>query len=135
MGENSRLRLKRERNKSSEAAGLILQFTQLAEMIDAMCMGFHMAVKHGARAAPAHLMPDAVNIEPLRSGFFTATNLIAHAGVEDFRTAAGERTEAGFAQNGKRLRNGKAKNTIGQMPNLDRSKSFDVQSRIECAQA
>src|SRR6266436_5529820 len=47
-------RLESERNKTGKAAGLILQLTQLAQMIGAVSERLDVTVKHRARAATAH---------------------------------------------------------------------------------
>ena len=47
-------RLERKRNKPGKPAGLILQLTQLAQMISPMSKRFDVTVKHGARASATH---------------------------------------------------------------------------------
>src|SRR5438876_11167520 len=99
-----------------------------------MSRRFDVTVEHSAGAAAAHLMPHAVYIQPFGGGFFAATNLIAHDRVENFRAAAGDRTETGFAQSLQRVADRHSKHSLRQMTNLDRGKCLDVKLRIKCAQ-
>ena len=78
MSEHGRLRFKRKRNETAEAAGFILQFAQLAQVIDALFECFDVTVEHRAGAASAHAMPGPVNIEPFLSGLFATADLVAH---------------------------------------------------------
>ena len=82
------MRFKSERNESREAMGFILQFAQLPQMIDPLRGALDMSVKHRAGAAPAHLVPRAMHIQPLRRGFFSSAKSIPHPGIENFRAAA-----------------------------------------------
>ena len=86
--EDSRLRLESKRNEPGKTAGFILQLTELAQMIDAVCKGFDMSVKHGASAAATHSMPGSVNVEPFLGRFFPPANLVTHNRIENFRAAA-----------------------------------------------
>src|SRR5213593_4879959 len=99
-----------------------------------MSRRFDVTVEHGAGAAAAHLMPHAMHIEPFGRGFFPATNLIADDWVENFRAAAGDRTETRFAQSLQRVADRHAKDSLRQMTNLDGGKCLDVKLRIKCAQ-
>src|SRR5438128_972306 len=82
------LRFERKRNKTGETAGLILQFAQFAQMVNAMSQGLDVPVEHGAGAAAAHLVPSAVNIEPFRGRFFSAADRIAHNRIKNLGAAA-----------------------------------------------
>src|SRR5882757_440565 len=79
-----------KRNKSSKPAGVILQLTQLAQMIGPMRKRFDLSVKHRACAAAAHRMPCAMHVEPFRGGFLAPANLIAHDRVENLGAASGD---------------------------------------------
>ena len=59
-------------------------------MIDTLLQRLHMTIKHGRRAAPAHPVPDAMDLKPLLRAFFPAANFIAHLRIEDLGTAASE---------------------------------------------
>ena len=98
VGQDRRLWLKGKRNKAGKTARLILKPAQLTQVIDPMREGLDVTVKHRAGAAATHFMPGAMNIEPFGSGFFSATNGIAHDGIENFRAAAGNRTKTVLAQ-------------------------------------
>ena len=67
-------------------------------MIDPMLEGLDVTVKHRAGAATTHFVPDAMNVQPFRGAFFAPTKFIAHPGIENFRTAPGNRTETVLAQ-------------------------------------
>ncbi len=95
-------------------------------MIDPLREGLDMPVKHRARAATAHLMPRAVNIEPFRGRFFSATNLVPHFRVKNFCAATGHGAQACFTQKLERIPDRQMKNSLGEMADLDRSKGFDV---------
>src|SRR6266446_2589818 len=91
------LRFERERNEAGEAAGFILQLAEPAQMIDAVGESFDMSVEHRASAATAHAVPGAMDIGPLGGSFFSAADLIPHDRIENFRAAAGDRTQAVLA--------------------------------------
>jgi len=56
VGQNAvgLVRFESKRNKPGESAGLILELTQLAQMIGALRKCFDVSVKHGAGAPAAH---------------------------------------------------------------------------------
>lgn len=83
--EDRCLRFEGEGNETGEAARFILQFAKLAEVVYALLQRFDMPIKHGTGAATAHLMPDAVDIKPLRGAFLAPAELVADAGIEDLR--------------------------------------------------
>ena len=95
--------LEREGNESREAAGLILQFSQAAQVIDAVMGTLDMAVQHGARAVPAHLMPGAVHLGPLLGTLLATANLVANLGIEDLCSAARDGPETVFPKKLQRL--------------------------------
>src|SRR6266404_5398446 len=97
MGQLGGLWLERKWNKSSEAAGFILQLSQLSQMVDALSQCFDVSVKHRARAPAAHAVPGPMNVEPFGSGFLSAADRIAHSRVENFRAATGDRAKARLA--------------------------------------
>ena len=67
-----------QRDKTREAIGLILQCTQLAQVIDAVGKALDVAKKHRACATPAHPVPSAVDIRPFLGGFLAFGNLLAN---------------------------------------------------------
>ena len=67
-------------------------------MVDAVRQRLDMSVKHGASAAPAHLVPGAMDVQIFFGRFFSLGDLRADFLAKDLRAAAGERFQAGFAQ-------------------------------------
>lgn len=122
-----------KRNKSSKPAGVILQLTQLAQMISPMRKRFDLPVKHRACAAAAHRMPGAMHFEPFGGGFLAAANLVAHDRIEDLSATPGDRTKPGFAQDFQRIANRHLKDSLGQMADFDRGECLYMQLRIERA--
>src|SRR5215471_5890341 len=120
-----------KRNKPSKTAGLILQLPQLAQMISPMSKRFDVSVKHRACTAAAHRMPSAVHVEPFRSGFLAAADLVAHSRIENLGAAPGDRTKPGFAQNLKCISNRHLKDSLGQMAGFDGRERLYMQVRIE----
>src|ERR1051326_133582 len=94
-----------------------------------------MTEKHCARAAAAHFVPGAMNVEPLVGRFFTAANLVPHFGIENLRAAAGDGTETVFPQKLQGIEDRHLEDPLCEMPDFDRGECFDVQIRIESAQA
>ena len=127
-------RFESERNEAGESAGLILQFAELAQMIDPLLERLDVPIEHGASAAAAHWMPGPMNIEPFGGGFFATADLVAHNRIENFRAAASDRAESGFAQSLQRIADRHPENPLSQMAGFDRGKSLDVKIRIERAQ-
>src|SRR4051812_17916078 len=76
MREDRRLRLKGERDESSEAMSLVLEVAKLPEMINALLERFDVPVKHRGCAAASHLVPDAVDIQPFLSAFLSAAKFV-----------------------------------------------------------
>ena len=62
-----------------------------------------VSVEHRAGAAASHLVPGAVDLEPFRGSLLAPAQFLTHARIKNLRAAAGERAEAGFAQDGKRF--------------------------------
>src|ERR1700760_4019474 len=82
-----------KRNKPGKSPRFILELAKLTQMIDALFNGLDVPEEHGASTAATHLMPDPVHILPLFRGLFPTADLIADDGIEDFRTAPGERVQ------------------------------------------
>ena len=134
MGQDGGIRLEGERDEAGEPVGFILQFPELAEMIDAVLESFDMTVEHRAGAAASHVVPNAVDIEPFLGALLAPAEFVAHPGIENLGAAAGERSQAGVAQNFKRLRDGELEDALREMANFDRRECFDGDVRIESAQ-
>ena len=127
-------RFKRERNEPGESAGLVLQFPKLAEMIHPLSKRFDVAIEHRARAAAAHSVPGAMDINPFSGSFFPAADLIAHNGIENFGATTSDRTKTGFAQSFQCFADRHAKDSLRQMTNLDRGERLNMKLGVERAQ-
>src|SRR5262249_60056579 len=123
-------RLERKRNKPGKPAGLILQLTQLAQMISPMSKRFDVTVKHGARAPAAHRMPGTMHIEPFGGGFLAAADLVAHDWIENLRATARDRTKPRFAKNFQRIANRQLENSLSQMAGFDGGECLNIQLLI-----
>src|SRR5205823_13620390 len=104
----------------------ILKPAQLAQMINPMRERLDVAIKHRAGAPPAEFVPSAMDIEPFGSGFFPATNGIAHDGIENFRAAAGNRTETVLAQTLQHLSNREVKDALREVTHFNGGESLDM---------
>ena len=89
-------RVKRQRNEGHEAVRSVLHRAQLEQMIDALFVGLDVAVEHGGVRAQADLVRGARDFEPLLAADFVVANDFAHARIENFRAAAGQRIDAGI---------------------------------------
>jgi hypothetical protein len=126
VGQNRRLWLKGKRNKAGKTARLILKPAQLTQVIDPMREGLDVTVKHRAGAAATHFMPGAMNIEPFGRSFFSATDRIAHDGIENFRAAAGNRTKTVLAQKLQHLSNREPKDALCEVTHFNGGESLDM---------
>src|SRR2546421_236370 len=103
-------------------------------MIDALFDRFDVAVKHGAGAAAAHVVPDAVDIEPFRRALLTAAKFVAHLRIEYFRAASGKRAKTGLAENGECVRNRTFKDPLSEMADFNGRECLDRYVRIKAAE-
>src|ERR1017187_5042869 len=83
-------RMKGERNKSLEAASLILQGTQFEQVIDAVSVVFDMAVEHGGVRFKPDLVGKASGIEPLIAVNLVIANNVPHPIGKNFSATAGQ---------------------------------------------
>src|SRR5436190_23080730 len=104
-------------------------------MIDALFERLNVPVKHRTGAAAAHLMPDAMHLEPFLGRFFAPANFVAHSSVKDFRAAASDGTEAALAQKLERIGDRHLEDSLGEMANFDRSECFNMKFWIERSQS
>src|SRR4029077_1924957 len=118
--------LKGKGNKHENPASLILQPAQLTQMIHPMREGLDVTVKHRAGAPPTQFVPDARNIEPFGSGLFAPTNGIAHHRIENFRAAAGDRTQTVLSQKLQHFSNREAKDALSEVTHFDSGESLDM---------
>ena len=70
-------------------------------------------------------MGQARRVEPLAAVDLVVADDAAHAGGEDFRTAAGHRVDPGFAHPDQRIFDGEL-GAAGEIRNLDHGEGFDV---------
>src|SRR5437764_12859653 len=101
--------------KSLDNVGYVLHLAEMAQMIDALSERLDVAIEHRAGATAAHLVPDAMYIEPFGGRFFAATDLLAHNRIENFGAPAGDRAETGFAQSLQYVTNRHAKDPLSKM--------------------
>src|SRR4029077_17959365 len=127
------LRYKGERNKPGKSAGLILEFTQLPDVIDSLFDRFDMSKYHCAGTAPSHFVPDPVHLFPFFGGFLAAADSIADHRIENFRTASRQGIEPGVTHCLKRCLQRELKDALGNMPDFNGCKRFDVEAWIEVA--
>ena len=83
----------RERDEGGEAVGFVLEFAELAEVMDPIFRGFDVAVEHGAGALTAEAMPLTMYVEVFLGGLFSFGDRGADFFAEDFCSPAGERVE------------------------------------------
>lgn len=89
--------VKRQWNEDLKTIGLILEFAQANQVVDAVVGVFDMAVEHRAVGLHTHLMRGAVDFEPLAGVGLVFANAGANFGVEDLGTTAGHASHASFA--------------------------------------
>src|ERR1700733_5635249 len=106
-----------KRNKPGKSARFILELAKLTQMIDALFNGFDVPEEHGASAAATHLMPDPMHILPLFRGLFPTADLVTDDGIENFRTAPGQRVQTCVTQSLQSLTNGHFEDALRQVTN------------------
>src|SRR5260370_41743968 len=84
IGQFGGLRNKSKGYKSGETMGLVLQFSKLAQVIDALFQRFDMPKQHRTGAPFAHSVPDPVHFFPFFGGFFSSADFISYLGIESF---------------------------------------------------
>ena len=90
----------RERDEPREPARLVLQLAQPPQMPDALGHRLDVPEEHRTGAPPAQAVPGAVRLDPFVAGFLAPADAVAHAVVENFRAAAGQRVQPGVTQPG-----------------------------------
>ena len=93
MGQFRRLGDEGKGDESRESMGLVLQLTELQEVIDPVGGRLDVTVKHGGRAPLAHLVPGAVHLDPLLSRLLATADGVADSLVEDFSPSPGQGIE------------------------------------------
>ena len=122
------VRMKRQRNEGDEAVGFVLRFAQLHEVVDAFFYGFHMAVKHGGVGTQADAMSLFGHVEPHAAADLVVADDSAHAGMENFRAAAGTGIHARFLHLEQRFVDGKLSDAR-EIVHLDHREGFQVHVR------
>ncbi len=115
-----------QRDEGLEATGLVLQLAQPDQVIDALLGALDRAEQHGAVRAHAHLVRRAVHRQPALGVDLVVAQLLAGAGREDLRAAAGHAVEARVAQRPDDLCVGQAV-LLGVVVDLHRGEALDVQ--------
>src|ERR1051326_9551550 len=103
-------------------------------MIDSLSGGLNMPIEHRAGAAATHLMPGAMDIEPFRRCFLSATDLVAHGRIENFGASSGDRAETGFAQSFECIADRPGENSVGKFLPLNTGGTLIMTSRSKAAQ-
>src|SRR5207248_1165801 len=96
MIEASIFRMKRQRDKRLEAAGLVLQLAQSTEVIDPMPRLLDMPVKHGGICSQSQSVSFAVDVEPVLGVGFVFADPIANVRMKYFGPAPRHASQAGF---------------------------------------
>src|SRR5260370_5533554 len=104
-------------------------------MMDGRAESRDVTLKQGASAAATHAMPNSVTIKPLLGRFFAAANPVSHCGIKNFGASTSDGAEAGFAEKLERFWDRHLEDSLSEMANFNRSKSFDVEIGIERAQS
>ncbi len=126
--------MKRQRDERHEAVGLVLQFAQLHQVIDALFFGFHVAVEHRGVGVQARLVRFACGVQPhLPAGLVIADDL-AHPRMENFGAAAGAGIHAGFLHFLQRLFDRKF-GDAREIMHLHHGEGFQVDGRAALLQA
>src|SRR4051794_40879408 len=119
--------MKRKRDECLKAAGLVLESTQLHQMIHAVFVVLDVAIKHGRVRTEPKLVSHASSIEPLLSVKFVVADNAAHAVGKYFRAAAGERIHSRELHFFERLSRRELR-TLRQIADLDHGERFNVDS-------
>ncbi len=90
--------VKRQRDEGLKAASLVLQGSELEQVIDAVRIVFNVAVEHGRIRFEAQLVRRARGFKPLIAVDFVIADDRPHARGEYLRAAAGHGVHARLAQ-------------------------------------
>src|ERR1051326_7576432 len=103
-------------------------------MIDSLSGGLNMPIEHRAGAAATHLMLGAMDIEPFRRCFLSATDLVAHGTLEIYGASSGHRADIGLAQIFEYIADRHAENSVSKVSHLNRGENLNMKIGIKCAQ-
>ena len=95
--------MERQRDEGLEAARLVLQLAQPAQVVDAMLGVFDVAVEHGGVGAQAEFVGLAVDAQPGVGVGLVLADLVADLGMEDLRPAAGQAAQARLLELGQQV--------------------------------
>src|SRR3954464_2220517 len=115
--------MKRKRDECLKAAGLVLESTQLHQVVNAVFVILNMAIEHGRVRTQPKLVRDASSIEPLLAVKLVVADDAAHPVGKYFRAAAGERIHSRELHFFERLSGGKL-GTLRQIADLDHGERF-----------
>src|SRR5262249_47272006 len=121
--------MERQRDERLKAAGLVLQFTQADQVVDAVAGFFDVAVEHGGVGAQAELVRLAVDANPRVGVGLVFADLVAYLGVEDLGAAAGQAAEAGVFKLGEDVARRLAGQPREPVP-FDGGVGFQVEPRV-----
>ena len=128
------VRMKRQRDKSLEATGFVLQIAQFQQMIDAVFIVLDVAVEHGRVGLQTDLVGELGGIQPLVSIDLVIANDVADAVGEDLSSPSGQRVHSRGLQLLQRLADGQL-GALRQISDLDHSERFQMDLREALLQA
>src|SRR6267378_2942365 len=107
MLQRSVRRMERQWDESLEAAGLILQSTQLQQVIDSILIVLDVSIEHGGIGFEADLMSQPRRVEPLVAINLVIANDVPHAVGENLGSPARQRIHTRLFHLDERLTYGK----------------------------
>ncbi len=127
-------RVKRQRNKRHESMRFILELAQPDEMVDALFLGFHVAVEHGGVRPQPRFVSFFRRAQPHLAAGLVVANDLSHTRVKNLRTAARAGIHARFFHLSQRLLDGKL-GDAREVMNLNHRERLDVHGRAALFQA
>ncbi len=103
-------------------------------MLDAFFFGLDVAVEHGGVRGQADLVRGAGDVQPLLAADFVVADDFAHARIENFRAAAGQRIHAGVLERQQRIADGQF-GDAREIADLDHGEGFQVHGRAALLEA
>ena len=96
--EDGVLRVERQRDEGHEAPGLVLQFAQRQQVLDALLVRLDVVVQHRAVRLETKVVRDPMGLEPLCTRLLARRDDLAHTRREDLGTATRQGVETGVDQ-------------------------------------
>ena len=92
------VRLEVPTDERRESPLLVLQVSDVLQVLDTMVDGLHVSVHHGGRRVHAQLVGNAMHVEPFPGTVLAKADDVAHLVAENLGAGAGDRIESGIAQ-------------------------------------